>query len=340
MVVKMSRKAGWTTALFGIGFATLALAQAPNPNDPAAVKAWQAKNNIMEKTANPATGWQSIAATPDGMLMRGVLAPRNPQGQSLIGLRIEYFNTTAGVGNSPALSELDTFMVDCLGGRLRQVERATYPQHNLGGDKKGETLTEASPDGAWTPAAEMAVLEGSIRASCAPAAGGGGGAQVAAAAPAAGGGGGGNTPSPNDPAAIVRWLTSLGVTNIATAQTKWSSGRPSDTSGWKSLGATAEGAFLGNQKIAENTLNETILDVLVRLERFQPKTVGNASYLSQQVIYELNCRRKTVHVQAISDFTLHNAGGASASPAKPADSPASNTPLKAEVDQICQDLNK
>jgi len=334
MVVKMSRKAGWTTALFGIGFATLALAQAPNPNDPAAVKAWQAKNSIMDKTNNPATGWQSIAATPDGMLMRGVLAPRNPQGQSLIGLRIEFFNTTAGVGNSPALSELDSFMVDCLGGRLRQVERATYSQHNLGGDKKGETLTETSADGAWTPAAEMAVLEGSIRASCS-AGGGGGGAQVAAAAPAAGGG-----PNPNDPAAVSRWLTGLGVTNIATTQTKWSSGRPSDTSGWKSLGATAEGAFLGNQKISENTLNETVLDVLVRLERFQPKTVGSANYLSQQVIYELNCRRKTVHVQAISDFVQHNAGGTSASPAKPADSPAAQTPLKDEVDRICQDLNK
>jgi hypothetical protein len=338
MVVKMSRKAGWTAALFGVGFATFALAQAPNPNDPNAVKAWQAKNGILEKTTNPATGWQPIAAVDQGMLMRGVLAPRNASGQALIGMRIEFFAAGPGVGNAPSLSELDTFMVDCLGNRIRQVERATFAQHNLGGDKKSEALTETSADGAWGPAAEMAPLEGTIRVSCAPPAGGG--AQVAAAAPVAGGGGA--TPNPNDLGAVNRWLTGLGVTNIATTpSTKWSSGRPSDTSGWKLLGATPEGAFLGNVKVAENTLNDSILDVLVRIERFQPKPVAGIPALSQQTIYELNCRRKTVRVQVMNEFPQHNLSGESKSaPASPPDQPVAQTPLKDEAQQICTDLNK
>ena len=334
MTKKISRTAGVAAALVGVGVASICLAQAVNPSDQAAVKAWQTKSNIQEKTSNPSTGWQTVAAIDQGLLMRGVLAPRTAAGSAAVGLRIEYFAPAQGT-----LSELNTFQVDCGGNRMRAIEVATFTLHNLAGAKSAQAIAETTPDGAWGPVAGVmdGILEGTVRAACgggAPARGG----AVAAAAPAAPAGGGGGGPNPNDPAAVGRWLTQIGVTNIITPTPAYSAGRPSDQAGWKVLGTSAEGVFLTNRAIPANTLNDTILDVLVRFERFQPQSVGSASYLSQQTIYELNCRRNTTHIQVQTEFAQRNFTGQSANQRpNPVDAPAAQTPMKDEFERMCTD---
>lgn len=292
MVEKLSRKAAWAAGVFGVGFATVCLAQAVNPNNPASVKAWQTSNNIQEKTTNPPTGWQSIAAVDQGMLMRGVLTPRNSAGQTLVGLRIEFFAPAPGVGGIQSLSELDTFLVDCTGNRMRQVERATFPQHNLGGDKKSESLTEASPDGAWGPTAGMDVLEGSVRAGCASTAGGG--AQVAAA-------GGANRAGPpfnrNDNAAGRRWINDQHIEEGSIA---------SELLGFGQYGAMYRSA--DNDKAHAVSLAQP--RYIFRQEYYGPKPLpGGKTALSMSSDYDINCRARTFRIVAVREYAARNLAG-------------------------------
>jgi hypothetical protein len=292
MSKKISRNAGIVTALISVGVAGVCLAQAVNPNDQAAVKAWQAKSNIQEKTTNPNTGWQTVAAIDGGLLMRGVLVPRSAAGSAAVGLRIEFFAPVQG-----ALSELDTFQVDCNGSRLRAYEIATYPLHNLGGAKTGQLVPETSPDGAWAPVASVmdGILEGTVRAACGGGGGGGGasGGTVAAAAPRA-------APPPfnlSDQNAGQRWLQQNNIDKTLPAS--------------EQIGFLPTGAMFRTRSTDRALqMSAGIPRYTFRQEYYAPKPIaGGKTALSWAGDYDINCRQRIFRIVATREYSAHNLAG-------------------------------
>jgi len=327
MVGNKTRSAGLAAAVLGVAIAGATLAQTPDPANKASVDAWKTSNSILEKTANPVTGWQSIAATPDGLLMRGVLAQRDASsGQASVALRIEFFKAGPGVGGIQALSELDTFTVDCVGARIKQVQTASFPAHNLGGDKKTQLNSED-----WSPAASVAVLEGSVRAACAAASGPGRGGAVAAA-PGAAGARPGPTFNINDQAAGRRWLTEQAVLQGGTA------GNPD----WPLLGFGTDGALFRSAKPDSSKGTRSTPRYILRQEFYGPVTTPTGTALSQSTDYDINCQRGQIRKVSVTLYASRNLAGQSTTTLTPGDfvPVASDPVMKSAIDDICRDADK
>ncbi len=328
MIGKNSRYAGAATVAMGLALAGVCLAQAPDPTNAAAVKAWQTSNNITDKTG--ALGWQAFTAQPDGVYFRGVIDPRDPTtNQASVGVRIEHFAPVASPGG-PVLSEVATFAVDCTapnGGRIKQVKNSFYPQHNLGGATKDVAVTDD-----WAPTSTIDFLVAEVQAACRAVAGG---ARVAAAG--AGAGAGGRMPPPfnvNDAAAGRRWMLSE----------KIDQGGSASTPDWPLLGYQNDGAmFRSANPDTQNSVSRLTPRYLLREEFYGPITLpGGGTALSQSIDYDINCGRNQVRRVRISSFPSRNLAGTAVVTNLTGDFiPVAQDPvIKEAFDEICQAADK
>lgn len=143
-----------TVALAGAIFWSGAYAQAPlTPPPPATiddagVTAWLKAHIKME-------GWTLIGAdgvavalgSPDGVI-------KSSDGPMTAKIRHEYYRPVR-LGDMDSRSNLQTWNVDCEGGRLQVVSIAIYEASNL----EGRSQAKSNPDAAWS-AVEPASLRG------------------------------------------------------------------------------------------------------------------------------------------------------------------------------------
>ncbi len=161
MFAKASRKAGWTTVLFGIGFTTLALAQTPQAGPPFNLKDRNAGNRWLTEAridrtleANVLVGFTGVGAifrtpTTDTVHQVATSIPR-------FVFRTEYYGPRALPNGKTSLSRSADYDINCRSKVSRVVAIREYAAHNMSGEAVG---VGSAPDAPFTSVEQDAIVK-------------------------------------------------------------------------------------------------------------------------------------------------------------------------------------
>ena len=161
MVARNTRRAVWATTLFGIGFATIALAQGPQAGPPFNVKDRNAGSKWLTDThidrtlpANLLIGFTGV-----GAIFRTASSDTTHQVASSIPryiFRLEYYGPKTLANGKSSLSWSADYDINCRSKVSRIVATREYAAHNLAGEA---VLIAAAPNAAYTPVAQDPIVK-------------------------------------------------------------------------------------------------------------------------------------------------------------------------------------